>query len=110
MILGCSSFRPLLSSIALTCSFPWVLGTSVSLGREPNGLLEKIINGEIDISSSVESAGNYFRWHRYNFSREYGCEQKDVHNENGCGLLGVSDNFLVFDALGNDKNFVLNPL
>lgn len=74
--------------------------------KEPKKLLGKAIAGEIDLTISVESGGRSFQWERYNFSKKYGYEGKDVHNKIGDGLLGVSENFLVFDAPGNDRNFV----
>lgn len=75
-------------------------------GKEPKDFLEKAIIGEVDLDLSVESGGHSFRWNRYDFSKKYGYEGKEVHNKVEGSLCGVSKNFLVFDTSVSEGNSV----
>jgi len=66
-------------------------------------MLEKAKAGEIETDKRYEVAGKTLQWQPYSFSQKFGYEGKEVHNTWG-GLCGVSENFLVFDATGDDKD------
>jgi hypothetical protein len=80
----------------------WTIGPFED-GKEPEEILQKAKAGEIETDKRYEVAGKSFQWERYSFSQKFGYEGAEAHNEWG-GLLGVSENFLVFDATGDDKN------
>ncbi|MBC8229966.1 hypothetical protein H8E77_10515, partial [bacterium] len=71
--------------------------------KGPEEILQKAKAGEIETDKRYEVAGKSLQWEKYSFSQKFGSEAADVHNEWG-GLLGVSENFIVFDATGDDKN------
>ena len=80
----------------------WTIGPFEDV-KEPKDLLEKAKAGEIEIDKRYEVAGKSFQWQRYSFSQKYGYEGKEVHNTRD-GLCGVSENFLVFDAVEDVQN------
>ena len=80
----------------------WTIGPFED-GQEPEEILQKAKAGEIETDKRYEVAGKSLQWEKYSFSQKFGSEAADVHNEWG-GLLGVSENFIVFDATGDDKN------
>jgi len=82
----------------------WTIGP-FEQGKEPEEILQKAKAGEIETDKRYEVAGESFQWQKYSFSQKFGYEGKDVHNTWG-GLSGVSENFLVFDAVGDDKNAI----
>ena len=69
-------------------------------GNEPTDLLERAKAGEMEVDQ-----GGALRWQRYSFSQKHGYDDPAVHSDWG-GLLGVSENFLVFDAVENVPNTV----
>jgi hypothetical protein len=82
----------------------WSIGL-LEKGQEPRNLLEKTLRGEVEPTN----------WRHYNFSQKFGYEDVETHSVWG-GILGVSDNFLVFDSIksGADVNrylftFVKSP-
>ena len=72
-------------------------------GEEPADLAERIIAGEVDPGWSCEAAGEIFHWKRYHYSRLYGHESRDVH-QNWGGVEGVSDCFIVFEELAEGRD------
>jgi len=63
-------------------------------GKEPSTLLEHAKRGVIE-TQTYQSAGRSLKWEPYNFSQRFGYFG-DIQSSWG-GLLGVSENFLVFN-------------
>jgi hypothetical protein len=82
----------------------WTIGPFEG-GKEPEEILKEAKKGEIETDKRYEIAGKSFQWQRYSFSQKFGYEGAGVHNEWG-GLCGVSENFLVFDAVEDVQNAV----
>ncbi len=80
----------------------WTIGP-FEQGSEPKEILQKAKKGEIEIEARYEVAGESFQWQKYSFSQKFGYERADVHSDWG-GLLGVSENFLAFDAVEDVQN------
>jgi hypothetical protein len=81
----------------------WTIGPFEE-GNEPKDLIDEA--QKIEPDKQYELEGNSYQWQRYSFSQKYGCEEKGVQNKSGDGLKGVSEDFLVFDAVENIQNAV----
>jgi hypothetical protein len=89
----------------------WHIGGFAS-GNAPQELLEQIKRGDVDLQRSWREGSESLRWQPYSFSKKFG-NASFFPMFSGFlqifeGLLGVQDNFLVFDrpAPGNDAHYL----
>jgi hypothetical protein len=68
-------------------------------GKEPSALFEDAKQGKLAENQHYEIAGRTLQWEPYSFSQKFGYFG-DIQGNPGIGLLGVSENFLVFDQTG----------
>lgn len=71
--------------------------------NEPGEMLQDAKNGNINTDKWHEVAGKSFQWQQYSFSRKFGYEKRP---RDFGGLCGVSEDFLVFDAVDGDKDVI----
>jgi len=88
----------------------WTIGPFEE-GSEPEEILREAKSGDINTAKSNgrlrltdkqhEVAGKQFQWQRYSFSRKFGSEERI---RDFGGLAGVSENFLSFAAVDDDRD------